>query len=93
MRFGGCNGCRGASSNNYGDDNYGEDEDDDDGHKDENKDGEEGTVPKEPWQFSKLAKSFAAKEQKLSKTMAKRCKRIEEEVEEDEEQSPLARYR
>jgi len=84
VRFGGCDGSSGTSSDDYGDD------DDDDYDEDDNIDDGEGEKDhaeadtKQAWQFSQLAKSFAAKEQKLFKTMAGRCKRIEEEVEEEE---------
>lgn len=80
VRFGGCGDWAGATCYDYGDD------DDDDGADDEKGHGEHRNEDedKQPWQSSQLAKTFAAKEQKLFKTMARRCKRIEEEVEEEE---------
>lgn len=85
MRFGSCGGCSGAgSSNDYGDvDDEEDDEDDNIGDGEEKRDyGEADT--KQAWQFSQLAKSFAAKEQRLFRTMAGRCRKIDEEVEEEE---------
>lgn len=88
VRFGGCGGCSGASSNNHGDDDQdddkSEDEDrDEDREEVEDKDGERDAQSKQSWQFSQLAKNFSAKEQKLFKTMAGRSQSIEEEEEEE----------
>ena len=89
VRFGGCGGCSGASSNDHGDYDYDDDEDEDDNIDDGEGEKDHGEADtKQAWQFSQVAKSFAAKEQKLFKTMAGRCKRIEEEVEEEEEEFP-----
>jgi len=84
VRFGGCGGCSGSSSDDNGDDDDEEDDEDDNIGDGEGKRDHEEADTKQAWQFSQLAKSFAAKEQRLFKTMAGRCKRIDEEVEEEE---------
>lgn len=85
VRFGSSSGCCGASPDEYGHDDYDEGDDDDESDGDGKKDGKQDAQSKQPWGFSQCAKNLAAKEQKLFKTMAKRCKRIEEEVEEEED--------
>jgi len=84
VRFGDCGGCSGASFDDHGDGDSNEDDEDDEIDDGEGKRDHAEADTKQAWQFSQFAKSFAAKEQKWFKTMAGRCKRIDEEIEEEE---------